>query len=112
MPTAKQSRRQRLIERRRFVAKAKDRPCADCGGRFPFVCMDFDHVSGEKKAGISLMVEKVRPWGELKAEIAKCEVFCANCHRLRTWTRGQQHGGNEPRQDESPQLALGLPHPT
>jgi hypothetical protein len=24
----------------------------------------------------------------LKAEIAKCDLVCANCHRLRTWKRG------------------------
>lgn len=62
----------------------KDVPCFDCGGSFPIVCMDFDHrdpaeksftVSG-KIGGSSLT--------RLLAEIAKCDVVCSNCHRIRT----------------------------
>ena len=43
--------------------------------------MDFDHVRGVKLANISQMLR--RPRAELDAEIAKCELVCATCHRLR-----------------------------
>lgn len=68
-----------------FVRKAKDVPCADCGGRFPSVCMDFDHI---KDKTFTIAQNKHR-WGlkTLQAEIDKCDVVCANCHRIRTKER-------------------------
>lgn len=45
--------------------------------------MDFDHVRGKKKAGISALAHA----GDLKSlleELKKCEMVCANCHRIRT----------------------------
>lgn len=62
----------------------KDAPCVDCGGRFPPCAMDFDHVRGAKSytIGASAMRRKSLP-----AELAKCELRCANCHRIR------HHGG-------------------
>jgi len=68
------------------VATAKDRPCADCHLKFPLVCMDFDHVLGEKEFNIASGYEQVSLERLLK-EIAKCEVVCANCHRIRTAKR-------------------------
>jgi len=56
----------------------------DCGGSFPPECMDFDHRNPEEKSGdISRLSYKA---GEQRflAEIAKCDVICANCHRIRT----------------------------
>ena len=63
---------------------AKARPCADCKGRFDPVCMDFDHHDG-KKFDIGSMNTHAEE--TLLAEIAKCDVVCANCHRLRTQRR-------------------------
>ena len=31
----------------RLLDQLRDRPCADCGGRFPPCAMDFDHVTRE-----------------------------------------------------------------
>ena len=67
---------------RKLRDKAKDVPCADCGGRFPSVCMDFDHVRGEKLFQIG--AANSRSTENVLAEIAKCDVICANCHRIRT----------------------------
>ena len=56
-------------------------PCVDCGETEPVV-LDFDHVRGKKQCNIARMftlsIERVA------AEIGKCEVRCANCHRRRT----------------------------
>jgi hypothetical protein len=47
---------------------------------------DFDHVRGEKVANISALVTK-GPVADLITELAKCDVVCACCHRIRTYTR-------------------------
>lgn len=79
-------RRSRNRQRRDFIQRVKSVPCADCGASYPPYVMDFDHVSGKKIDKISDMtassIEKIQ------AEIAKCEVVCANCHRERTYRRG------------------------
>lgn len=82
---AKQINRNWDARRIADIAAHKDRPCMDCGGVFPTECMDFDHVRGDKKFTIS--VQRRRPWQEVLDEIAKCDVVCANCHRIRTKRR-------------------------
>jgi len=70
-----------------YVDQVKSRPCADCGGHFPPFIMDFDHVRGEKAADISRLRGARASRARLEAELAKCEVVCANCHRRRTQLR-------------------------
>lgn len=61
-------------------------PCLDCGGFFPSVAMDFDHRDRTQKiAEIPAMVKTLISWPTIMAEIAKCDLVCANCHRLRTY---------------------------
>ena len=62
----------------------KENPCVDCGETDIFV-LEFDHVRGTKRASISYMVRSASALESLKAEIAKCVVRCANCHRRKTW---------------------------
>lgn len=74
-------------DRRDFVNKSKDIPCADCGKKYPLYCMDFDHVRGEKE--FQLSSSSSRSYQKIIAEIAKCDVVCAVCHRIRTHERKQ-----------------------
>lgn len=74
----------RNVLNRALVVAAKDRPCLDCGRRFPAPLMDFDHVRGLKSANISDMAKNGVSERTLMAEIAKCDVVCAMCHRIRT----------------------------
>lgn len=71
------------------LAALKDQPCLDCGRRVPSVAMDFDHVRGSKEQNISDM--SGTRWAPaltaVSAEIAKCDLVCACCHRLRTSSR-------------------------
>jgi molybdopterin synthase catalytic subunit len=64
-------------------------PCSDCGQRFHFVAMQFDHRPGELKIGeVSNLIKagaRLKVW----AEIAKCDLVCANCHAIRTYQRQQ-----------------------
>jgi hypothetical protein len=63
-------------------------PCADCKNKYPPVCMDFDHLPGTDK--LNDVAQMTGGWNSLekvKQEVAKCELVCANCHRLRTQNR-------------------------
>lgn len=73
---------------RTVVREAKDVPCTDCGVRYPYYVMDFDHL-GDKEHDIGRMVGEARKMSDVVAEIAKCEVVCSNCHRARTHARSQ-----------------------
>lgn len=66
-----------------FVDSFRCVPCQDCKQTFPAVCMDFDHRPGEQKL-FPLGLATTRDMEVIKAEIAKCDVVCANCHRIRT----------------------------
>lgn len=71
-----------------YVWEIKTRtPCADCGSGFHPAAMQFDHLPGFTKEGdVSSMIGSVSRQ-RLDAEIAKCELVCANCHSIRTYTR-------------------------
>lgn len=66
---------------REFINTLKNIPCADCGGTYDPICMDFDHVRGKKLFEISNISHFAR--ATILEEIKKCEIICANCHRLR-----------------------------
>ncbi len=72
-----------------LVRAAKSQPCADCHGRFPPCAMDFDHVRGRKLGNIAHL-KNYAPTAVLIAEMEKCEVVCANCHRIRSAARDQR----------------------
>jgi len=57
--------------------------CRLCGADWlPIVCYDFHHHKGVKEEEISKMIQrKTKLDGELKKELDKCVVVCANCHR-------------------------------
>ena len=74
-------------EKRDYVDLIKSAPCTDCGGRFPSESMDLDHVRGDKIDHVSQMIKRAYSLSALQREIEKCEVVCANCHRVRTKKR-------------------------
>lgn len=67
-----------------LVREAKERPCADCGQRYPSYVMDLDHRPGSGKKFI-LAHARTKGMKQALAELAKCEAVCANCHRERTF---------------------------
>ena len=75
---------------RRIVDEIRDStPCADCGMQYPAYAMDFDHFTGEKVANVMDLVYRPAGLDTLRAEIDKCVVVCALCHRYRTYARKQ-----------------------
>jgi hypothetical protein len=57
-------------------------PCVDCAEADPIV-LEFDH-RGDKSANVSDLVASAAPSAVLRAEMAKCDIRCANCHRRKT----------------------------
>jgi hypothetical protein len=63
--------------------------CTDCGYNTHPRALDFDHIGSDKSGDVGRLAHHRIAWDRLMAEIAKCEVVCANCHRVRTWRREQ-----------------------
>ena len=61
-------------------------PCVDCRINYPYYVMDFDHVRGTKQANVAELINTLSK-KKIDLEIAKCEIVCSNCHRIRTHHR-------------------------
>jgi len=63
--------------------------CADCRNKFPHYVLEFDHKPGYKK--IDVVYRVLKTYGREMAwkEVAKCDVVCSNCHKVRTYAREQ-----------------------
>jgi hypothetical protein len=78
--------------RARVAEHLQTHPCVDCGEADPIV-LEFDHVRGEKVDDVSRLVAGGFSWSRIGAEIAKCEVRGANCHRRVTSMRRREATG-------------------
>ena len=76
--------------RRDLINKIKmERGCAVCGYNAHPAALDFNHIHGDKAFSIS-QDPKVA-MHKLLSEIDKCEVLCANCHRVHTYENKHWH---------------------
>jgi len=66
--------------------------CVDCGWNGWARGLEWDHVRGTKLTTISIMIANGMPWTAIEEEMAKCELVCANCHRIRTEKRSRESG--------------------
>lgn len=74
------------VERRLLLNQMKSVPCTDCGEEYPFYVMDFDHRDPlTKKFNIQSGARR-HPWDRVLEEVAKCDVVCVRCHRIRHWS--------------------------
>lgn len=80
---ATKNRKKLADEKRLLLQKLKAAPCTDCNQSFPYFVMDFDHLR-DKSCNVSEYRGSTR---KLLKEIEKCELVCANCHRIRTQQR-------------------------
>lgn len=76
------ARKRHMLEQ---VRAMKTERCEACRKKFHPVCMDFDHRDPqEKKGSVATMIRQGLAFSTILAEIAKCRLICANCHRVRT----------------------------
>lgn len=83
----RESQARRRKQRRDFVDEYKlKKGCAKCGYDKCPDALEFHHKNPESKdSAIANMVIDRVGWGRLKAELEKCIVLCANCHRELHW---------------------------
>lgn len=72
--------------RERLKEYLSTRSCTDCKTT-NWIVLEFDHVNDDKEDSVSRLLAGGYYWKRIMREIAKCEVVCANCHRIRTYTR-------------------------
>lgn len=76
--------------RKDLINKIKtDRGCAKCGYNAHSAALDFNHIHGKKLLAIGQ--DPKAAWHKLMEEINKCEVLCANCHRIHTYENRHWH---------------------
>ncbi len=76
-----------LLKRRVILWDRKSKPCIDCGKRYHQSLMEFDHRPGEIKLFSVNLGSTKRVTEKVLDEIAKCDLVCCLCHRVRTWNR-------------------------
>ena len=59
----------------------KERGCSVCGYNEHACALDFDHLR-DKEFNISH--DPKRAWNRILEEVEKCQILCANCHRVKT----------------------------
>lgn len=59
----------------------KQRGCVKCGITNPVV-LDFHHKNEENKLFTVSTFRRAVGFDRIKSEIKKCDVICANCHRI------------------------------
>lgn len=64
-----------------------ERGCIDCGYREHPAALDLDHRPGEVKTIRAFAAMISANWDRFCDEIEKCDVRCANCHRVKTVER-------------------------
>jgi len=79
------AKRVRKEYRNQYYGWLSTQSCIDCGNSDTRV-LELDHL-GDKDYTISKRVGMVK-LSTLMPEIKKCDVVCANCHRIRTIDRG------------------------
>ena len=75
-----------------IVNNARNKPCIDCGIVLPSECMEFDHTRGKKDFEVAGFVRIGAGKKRILDEIAKCDIRCPNCHKLRHYKENYKTG--------------------
>ncbi len=80
---------------RDYIKKIKEsNPCMDCGKKYPFYVMHFDHIY-DKNGSVSDLSRASSSLERIQKEIDNCELVCANCHAERTYSRAYDEDTSE-----------------
>lgn len=74
--------------RDKYYDLKKDLKCCQCGNT-DFRVLEFDHKDRKEKSfSVAEGLKRGYSLAKLKSEIEKCQVLCANCHRIKTFEEG------------------------
>ena len=79
------------LAKREYIRNLKmTNGCMDCGYNLHPEALEFDHTENNKIHSVADLISRHSKMEAIIDEIAKCEIVCANCHRIRTFNR--RHG--------------------
>lgn len=84
-PSRNASRRHKIASLE-LIRELKNVQCTDCGIKYPYYVMQFDHLR-DKKVSLGGSRASSLSKSTIIEEAKKCEVVCANCHFIRTQNR-------------------------
>ena len=91
--TSYRCQRRRRVERKQRLVEIRGGRCEDCGYDVSIAALEFHHRNSKTKDfGVGNFNGS---WERLVAEAAKCDLLCANCHRLRHRYRGSIVAGGK-----------------
>lgn len=83
---SKSARKEKL--RDRYYDLKKTLKCVECGND-DFRVLEFDHLDETtKEFSVAEGMKLGYAFSRIEDEIKKCQVLCANCHRIKTYERG------------------------
>lgn len=70
--------------REKMLKYLSDKSCSVCGISDVRV-LEFDHKDPSTKSfAIAAAIANTRSWDKILTEINKCQILCANCHKIKT----------------------------
>jgi transposase len=85
--TRTRTTRSRTLAKRKIWDIKEESGCVDCKEKYPHYMLDFDHLPEFEKLGSPTEIVHKYSWEKAMEEISKCDIVCANCHKIRTWQR-------------------------
>lgn len=76
-------------DRKLQIIELKGGKCAACGGQFPHFVYDLHHRDPSTKE-VNMTDLQDKRWERIVREVEKCDLLCANCHRI------AHHGAGKP----------------
>lgn len=80
--------RERRTRRKLKAIEYKGGVCVDCGESFHHAAMEFHHCDPTQKDFMISQSFRMK-WADVKKELDKCSLLCANCHRIRHYDMRQ-----------------------
>ena len=81
--SASEKRKRRAAVTRLIREFKTGKLCAGCDKPFAHYLLEFDHIHGVKRFNISQ--SRHLPIAVVLAEMAKCQLLCALCHKTKNW---------------------------
>lgn len=79
-----------IEKRRAWLDEQKDRPCTRCQEKYPPYVMEWHHIDPATKKFSIGQASFRQSKKALEEEIKKCELYCANCHRIIEYESGSR----------------------